>query len=247
MTLDGRSRPRPRPPARSSRDRCGGGGITLDGAAVRAFSHAVGARPTSRARGRRARPALRDVAQSTTATRARPTSRKMARDLDRLASIGGTFALDRARTEGGRGVARRRRGAERDAGSSRAPRGAWCGRCARGPPRAPDRNADIGCPRLEGRYVLPPPRDARGRAHLPQTWSIDGEHLRVVPPPPALPAAAVTPRRHPPPKSRARHRRRQPRDARCTPRVLVDHLREEAARLRVDVPWKRDVLTPTWQ
>jgi serine/threonine protein kinase len=97
---------------------------------------------------------------------------QMTRDLDRLAALGGTFALDRARTDH----------AEESLEDEAVPSACRLVAGAEGPvvrvrawvtESRPDRNADIGCPRLEGRYVLRLRATPAGLRVCHETWSID--------------------------------------------------------------------------
>ena len=101
-----------------------------------------------------------------------PDFAQMARDLDRTAALGGSFAYERSRTEW----------AEEPLEADAVPSACRLVQGAEGPVvkvRAwvtelrPDRNADIGCPRLEGLYVLRLRAIPAGLRVCHETWSVD--------------------------------------------------------------------------
>jgi serine/threonine protein kinase len=97
---------------------------------------------------------------------------RMTRDLDRMAALGGSFAYERSRTEW----------AEEPLEADAVPSACRLVEGATGPlvkVRAwvtelnPERNADIGCQRLEGRYVLRLRQTPAGLRVCHETWSVD--------------------------------------------------------------------------
>jgi len=170
VSLDGRARPTPAP-ARPARPATAAAGPALDGAAVQAFLTRW-ARARRRERGADALDRLYATSLKYHGNARAPDFAQMTRDLDRLASIGGTFALDRARTE----VAEESLEDDAVPSACRLVPGAE-GRVVRvrawATEERPDRNADIGCPRLEGRYVLRLRATPAGPRVCHETWSID--------------------------------------------------------------------------
>lgn len=101
-----------------------------------------------------------------------PDFAAIGRELARVASVGGTFSVDRARSDWSR--------EEPDADAvpsacravSDATGAVWKVRLWATEVR-PDRNADIGCPRLEGRYLLRMRSTPGGLRICHETWSVD--------------------------------------------------------------------------
>jgi hypothetical protein len=101
-----------------------------------------------------------------------PDFARMTRDLDRMAARGGSFVYERSRTEW----------AEEPLEADAVPSACRLVEGATGPlvkVRAwvtelnPERNADIGCQRLEGRYVLRLRQTPAGLRVCHETWSVD--------------------------------------------------------------------------
>ncbi len=101
-----------------------------------------------------------------------PDFAAMTRDFARIASEGGSFTVDRARSDWGREDP----GADAVPSACRAVTGAtgevlkvraWAVEVRN------DRNADIGCPRLEGRYLLRMRDTPAGLRICHETWSVD--------------------------------------------------------------------------
>jgi serine/threonine-protein kinase len=101
-----------------------------------------------------------------------PDFAQMEREIDRVASLGGTFRLDRSRTDI----------TEESLDDDAVPSACRNVQGAQGPvlkvrawveEKNPDRTPDIGCPRLEGRYLLRLRATPSGLRICHETWSVD--------------------------------------------------------------------------